>query len=57
MRKAERELHYQITMCIVSNMVIMGIISDEDYLIFEQRMNEKNKPIFSGIFFGKPPQR
>ncbi len=50
----ERELHYQLTMCVASEMLEKGIITEDDYCKYETKMRAKYKPKIGDLFWDKP---
>ncbi len=52
--EAKREQRYHITMSIASDMLKKGIITAEDYRVFETKMREKYKPALGDLFWTKP---
>ena len=54
--EGRRELRYQITMSLASDMVKKGIINHEDYRAYETKMREKYQPVFGDLFWDNPPK-
>ena len=45
----KREKIYQATMQVAKNMLVSGLITKEEYLVIDSKMEQKYKPIFGNL--------